>query len=155
MGSAFTITSSVGFIQAMLFSLDTGAQLDFDLQPSEFEWKYEVGWEESGVIYGSPAPIEYRKTSPLEMTINANFDAYYKSGMSGSIAQPLNMIYVFSQRVPGRNRSHILQYMQGATTFVGVLRRASVKVRRLNSSGGPLQALGAEIMLEEIVWNGV
>ncbi|MGH9761200.1 MAG: hypothetical protein ACREDR_41165 [Blastocatellia bacterium] len=149
------LASEHGFVTATLLSLDTGQELLFLIQPSEFDYEGDTEWERSQVLFGSPEPIEYKGTEPTQFGITAYFDAYSTDGESGSIADVIAMLEHLRRRVPGKNRAHVLMYIQGQTQFTGVLKRFRVKVRRLNTSGGPLQAPGAEILLEEIDWNGL
>lgn len=149
-----TSVADIGFITASLLSLDTGKELRFHIEPSEFDIEGSTVWEKPGVIFGSPQPLEYRTSNPKLFTIHAYFDGYTDFGEGGTIRPELDLLEEFRHRVPGKNRAHVLMYVQGATTEIGVLIRYSATVRRLSRQGAFIQALDVPIQLEKVVFLG-
>ncbi len=139
----------MGFVQASLVSLDTGQSLEFLIEPSDFDLDGTTVWVKPGVIYASHQPSEYQTTNPLVRTITAHFDAYSDGDDSRSIQPQIDMLEVLRARVPGKNRAHIVMYIQGETNFIGKILNWRGSVRRLNRGGGPLQIVGAQITIED------
>ena len=150
-----TDVSDVGFVEADLVSMDDFSKLHFLIEPSEFDLSGDTTWDKPGVIFASPQPGEYRSTNPTVFVIHAYFDAYGFAGIGGTIKPEIDQIEHFRRRVPGKNRAHIVMYMQGATTFTGKVTSYHGQTRRLSRQGAFLQALGVEIVLEEEKWNGL
>lgn len=147
--------SDVGFVEAIILSLDDGFVLKFLIEPSEFELSGETVWDKPGVIFASPQPGEYRTTNPTIFVVHACFDAYGDQGFGGSIQPAIKQIEHLRRKVPGKNRSHIVMYMQGETVFTGKIISYHAGIRRLSRQGAFLQAPASEITIEEAKWDGI
>jgi len=140
-----------GRVTAKLTSLDTGESLIFLVEPTEHERTYSAEWEQAGVAQASPQFLEFRQSNPEERVYRAIFDGYGRpGGVANSIELELAELKFLTRRVPGKNRAHICLYTQGEQRFRCVVTNVGVPVRRLNRSGGALQAFEVNISLREV-----